>query len=53
MSVELSVNHSHGLNGSSLTTTSEDLINDDKIRFHARCGSLVKLSSNCRTAERR
>uniref|UniRef100_A0A182QPD3 NHR domain-containing protein n=1 Tax=Anopheles farauti TaxID=69004 RepID=A0A182QPD3_9DIPT len=25
----------------------------DKLRFHTRCGSLVKLSANCRTAERR
>lgn len=25
----------------------------DKLRFHSKCGSLVKLSANCRTAERR
>ncbi|KAJ6638138.1 Neuralized-like protein 4, partial [Pseudolycoriella hygida] len=25
----------------------------DRLRFHNRCGSLVKLSANCRTAERR
>lgn len=26
---------------------------NDRLRFHTRCGSLVKLSTNCRTAERR
>ncbi|XP_037052050.1 neuralized-like protein 4 isoform X2 [Bradysia coprophila] len=26
---------------------------NDRLRFHNRCGSLVKLSANCRTAERR
>lgn len=26
---------------------------NDRLRFHSRCGSLVKLSTNCRTSERR
>lgn len=47
MSVELNV---EAVIGSSL-----DIYNDpnDKLRFHSRCGSLVKLSGNFRCAERR
>lgn len=26
---------------------------NDRLRFHSRCGTLVKLSTNCRTSERR
>lgn len=31
----------------------EETPRQDKLRFHDRCGSLVKLSNNNRTAERR
>lgn len=31
----------------------EEMPRPDKIKFHERCGSLVKLSNNNRTAERR
>lgn len=36
-------------------TTAAALLADltDRLRFHNRCGSLVKLSTNCRTSERR
>ncbi|CAD7080305.1 unnamed protein product [Hermetia illucens] len=47
MSVDVSVS---GMNGSQL---SDYLDSNDRLRFHNRCGSLVKLSTNCRTAERR
>lgn len=30
-----------------------DFYDNDRLRFHTRCGSLVKLSPNCRTGERR
>lgn len=50
MSFELSVDNTLGLT-SSLNPTFNDP--NDKLRFHSRCGSLVKLSSNFRCAERR
>lgn len=48
MSIELSVDNTTSING-------EPLFNDpnDRIRFHTRCGSLVKLTNNFRCAERR
>lgn len=52
MSVELSVNGSSI--GTSAVVPSDDFVDqNDKLRFHTRCGSLVKLSANSRTAERR
>lgn len=48
MSVELSIQDNPS---SSVDTSFYDP--NDKLRFHARCGSLVKLSNNSRTAERR
>lgn len=42
MSVELSVDNELSFNDP-----------NDKLRFHARCGSLIKLTSNSRSAERR
>ncbi|GAB0091056.1 neuralized E3 ubiquitin protein ligase 4 [Sergentomyia squamirostris] len=33
--------------------SSDSIDMNDRLRFHTRCGSLVKLSSNSRTAERR
>uniref|UniRef100_A0A182YBM6 NHR domain-containing protein n=1 Tax=Anopheles stephensi TaxID=30069 RepID=A0A182YBM6_ANOST len=66
MSVEMSVNGATvttnttvvagaATSSSSAITSSTEGTSDpsDKLRFHTRCGSLVKLSSNCRTAERR
>ncbi|XP_050081126.1 neuralized-like protein 4 [Anopheles maculipalpis] len=66
MSVEMSVNGATATTNStvvaattscssSVITSSTEGTSDpsDKLRFHTRCGSLVKLSSNCRTAERR
>ncbi|XP_055706492.1 neuralized-like protein 4 isoform X2 [Phlebotomus papatasi] len=35
------------------TACAEAVDMNDRLRFHTRCGSLVKLSSNSRTAERR
>ncbi len=49
MSFELSINSTLG----SSTAPEDSFLIDDPIKFHTRCGSLVKLSSNCRTAERR
>jgi neuralized-like protein 4 len=48
MLVELSVENTS-------SSGMDQVFNDpnDKLRFHARCGSLVKLTSNSRTAERR
>jgi neuralized-like protein 4 len=47
LSVELSINDNP-------STSSEGFYDpNDKLRFHTRCGSLVKLSNNFRTAERR
>uniref|UniRef100_A0A4Y0BHW5 NHR domain-containing protein n=1 Tax=Anopheles funestus TaxID=62324 RepID=A0A4Y0BHW5_ANOFN len=63
MSVEMSVNGGTATtatvvaatSSSSAITSSTEGTSDpsDKLRFHTRCGSLVKLSANCRTAERR
>uniref|UniRef100_A0A182JQY2 NHR domain-containing protein n=1 Tax=Anopheles christyi TaxID=43041 RepID=A0A182JQY2_9DIPT len=69
MSVEMSVNGATATTSSSVVATvaasSSSAITSstehgsassdpsDKLRFHTRCGSLVKLSANCRTAERR
>lgn len=44
MSVELSINNP----SSSLTHSDAFGDQNDKLRFHTRCGSLVKLSANCR-----
>ena len=35
------------------STTISDFYDNDRLRFHTRCGSLVKLSPNCRSGERR
>ena len=48
MSVELSIEN---LSSSSLDQAFNDP--NDKLRFHTRCGSLVKLTNNFRCAERR
>lgn len=48
MSVELSID-----NTSSLTMDQSFNDPNDKLRFHTRCGSLVKLTNNFRCAERR
>ncbi|XP_058066807.1 neuralized-like protein 4 [Anopheles bellator] len=67
ISVEMSVNgdrvtSSSMVGGTNGTTAASTVIGaiaetgpdpNDKLRFHTRCGSLVKLSANCRTAERR
>uniref|UniRef100_A0A182NZX9 NHR domain-containing protein n=1 Tax=Anopheles epiroticus TaxID=199890 RepID=A0A182NZX9_9DIPT len=67
MSVEMSVNSGTtatvstatvatvASSSSAITSSTEGASLDpsDKLRFHTRCGSLVKLSANCRTAERR
>lgn len=41
------------LSSSTLLGSSDLYDMNDRLRFHNRCGSLVKLSVNCRTAERR
>ncbi|XP_055625831.1 neuralized-like protein 4 [Toxorhynchites rutilus septentrionalis] len=54
MSVEMSVSSTANGGGPSGSGAGPDGIDpNDKLRFHTRCGSLVKLSLNCRTAERR
>ncbi|XP_058464925.1 neuralized-like protein 4 [Malaya genurostris] len=54
MSVEMSVSVAANGGGPCMSGTSQDGMDpNDKLRFHTRCGSLVKLSANCRTAERR
>lgn len=58
ISVDLSVSHVSGIPSAGQYTSlsqSGDITYDmnDRLRFHNRCGSLVKLSVNCRTAERR
>ncbi|XP_038107546.1 neuralized-like protein 4 [Culex quinquefasciatus] len=54
MSVEMSVSATANGGGPSGSSSVLDAIDpSDKLRFHTRCGSLVKLSANCRTAERR
>ncbi|XP_062535217.1 neuralized-like protein 4 [Armigeres subalbatus] len=52
MSVEMSVSACTNGGGPS-GVGSDGMDPNDKLRFHTRCGSLVKLSANCRTAERR
>jgi len=53
MSVDVSVNPG-SCSGSLNSSQISDIIDiNDRMRFHARCGSLVKLSANSRTAERR
>ncbi|EAA00340.4 AGAP011965-PA, partial [Anopheles gambiae str. PEST] len=49
MSVEISAITEGGTSGVGSSVSDPS----DKLRFHTRCGSLVKLSANCRTAERR
>ncbi|XP_037940596.1 neuralized-like protein 4 isoform X2 [Teleopsis dalmanni] len=56
--LEFMTNSAH--NSTSNITTAQSVQNvedyynmNERIRFHTRCGSLVKLSSNCRSAERR
>lgn len=52
--MDVSVNQGNGISSHSSLTHSSDLYDmNDRLRFHNRCGSLVKLSVNCRTAERR
>ncbi|XP_021710661.1 neuralized-like protein 4 [Aedes aegypti] len=54
MSVEMSVSaNANGGGPSGSGAGSDPMDPNDKLRFHTRCGSLVKLSANCRTAERR
>lgn len=59
ISVDLSVSNLSGMPSIGQYTMSlgqsGDITYDmnDRLRFHNRCGSLVKLSVNCRTAERR
>ncbi|XP_055614454.1 neuralized-like protein 4 [Uranotaenia lowii] len=54
LSVEMSIAASGGgPSGSGLGSNTDCIDPNDKLRFHTRCGSLVKLSANCRTAERR
>ncbi|XP_029731807.1 neuralized-like protein 4 [Aedes albopictus] len=54
MSVEMSVSaNANGGGPSGSGAGSDSMDPNDKLRFHTRCGSLVKLSANCRTAERR
>ncbi|XP_055530628.1 neuralized-like protein 4 [Wyeomyia smithii] len=54
MSVEMSVSANANGGGPSGSGAGSDALDpNDKLRFHTRCGSLVKLSANCRTAERR
>lgn len=59
MPIDLSVSNLSGMPSSGQYTMSlgqnGDITYDmnDRLRFHNRCGSLVKLSVNCRTAERR
>lgn len=53
MSVDISINSGSG-NVSLNSSQNGDVFDmNDRLRFHTRCGSLVKLSANCRTAERR
>lgn len=53
MSVDISVNSGSGSGSLNASQISDAYDMNDKLRFHTRCGSLVKLSANCRTAERR
>lgn len=59
ISVDVSVSQLSGCHPTSLTATSstagthDPYDMNDRLRFHSRCGSLVKLSTNCRTSERR
>lgn len=58
ITVDLSVSNLSGMPSSGQYTMSLGQSGDtydmnDRLRFHNRCGSLVKLSVNCRTAERR
>lgn len=55
MNVDVSVTQSNGLSAQNLIQSDDIFDTNDRLRlhFHNRCGSLVKLSSNSRTAERR
>lgn len=47
------INHANAPSISTSTIGVDFYDMNDRLRFHTRCGSLVKLSLNCRSAERR
>ncbi|XP_055854149.1 neuralized-like protein 4 [Episyrphus balteatus] len=56
MCVDVTVSSNGGTGVASIQSTANigDYFDmNDRLRFHTRCGSLVKLSPNCRSAERR